>query len=73
MQAYVFPGELTAIYAKATPRRQVPNGNEAWYLADLLEHYGSTWGGWNDLLARWQANKDAASQLRVYTLADLVR
>src|SRR5258708_4788333 len=37
MQAAVFPGELTDIYASATPRLSVPNGNDAWYLADLLE------------------------------------
>ena len=42
----------------------MPNGNDAWYLADLLEHYGITWGGWNDLLATWQANRATASQLR---------
>lgn len=73
MQASVFPGELTDIYARATPQLTVPNGNDAWYLADLLEHYGSNWGGWNDLLATWQANREAASQLRVYALADLLR
>jgi hypothetical protein len=73
MQAAVFPGELTDIYSRATPRLSVPNGNDAWYLADLLEHYGTNWGGWTDLLARWQANREAASELRVYTLPDLVR
>ena len=73
MQAAVFPGELTDIYAQATPRLSVPNGNDAWYLADLLEHYGSNWGGWNALLATWQANREAASQLRVYALPDLLR
>jgi len=73
MQASVFPGELTDLYARATPRLAVPNGNDAWYLADLLEHYGITWGGWNDLLTTWQANRADASQLRVYPLPDLVR
>ncbi|HLZ26941.1 MAG TPA: glycosyltransferase family 39 protein [Chloroflexota bacterium] len=73
MQASVFAGDLTDIYARATPRLSVPNGNDAWYLADLLEHYGVTWGGWNDLLAKWQANREAASLLRVYALPDLVR
>jgi hypothetical protein len=72
MQAEVFAGDLTDLYAQATPRLTVANGNDAWYLADLLEHYGVTWGGWNDLLARWQANRDAASQIRVYTMRDLV-
>jgi hypothetical protein len=73
MQAHVFPGELTDMYARATPLLVVPNGNDAWYLADLLEHYGSNLGGWNDLLAKWQANRDAASQLRVYDLSVLAR
>ena len=73
MQASVFAGELTDIYARATPRLSVPNGNDAWYLADLLEHYGISWGGWTDLLAKWQANREAASQLRVYALPDLLR
>jgi hypothetical protein len=73
MQAEVFPGELTDIYARATPRLSVANGNDAWYLADLLEHYGINWGGWNELLATWQSNRDAASQLRVYDLPALAR
>jgi hypothetical protein len=51
----------------------VPNGNDAWYLADLLEHYGIAWGGWDDLLNKWQANRQDASQLRVYDLRELVR
>ena len=37
------------------------------------EHYGVTWGGWNDLLAKWQAYRAAASELRVYALPDLLR
>jgi hypothetical protein len=72
MQAEVFAGDLTDLYARVTPRLVVANGNDAWYLADLLEHYGMTWGGWNDLLAKWQANRDTASQIRVYTMRDLV-
>jgi hypothetical protein len=72
MQAEVFAGDLTAMYARATPRLVVANGNDAWYLADLLEHYGVTWGGWSDLLAKWQANREAASQIRVYNMRDLV-
>ncbi|TME96524.1 MAG: glycosyltransferase family 39 protein [Chloroflexi bacterium] len=71
MQAEVFAGDLTDLYARTTPRLVVSNGNDAWYLADLLEHYGVTWGGWNDLLAKWHANRDAASQLRVYDLREL--
>jgi len=73
MQAYVFAGELTDMYARATPRLTVQNGNDAWYLADLLEHYGIPWGGWTDLLAKWQTNRQAASQLRLYELSALVR
>jgi hypothetical protein len=72
MQAYVFSGELTDIYAHATPIASAPNGNDAWYLADLLEHYGSTLDGWTDLLAKWQANREQASQLRVYQFSTLV-
>jgi 4-amino-4-deoxy-L-arabinose transferase-like glycosyltransferase len=72
MQAEVFPGELTDLYARATPRLVVPNGNDTWYLADLLEHYGVAWGGWSDLLLRWQTNREAASQLRILDLRDLV-
>jgi hypothetical protein len=73
MQAEVFAGQLTDIYARATPMLTVANGNDAWYLADLLEHYGVDWGGWDALLAKWRANRDAASQLRVYDLRDLAR
>src|SRR5207244_7025673 len=73
MQAAVFPGELTDTYERATPRLVVPNGNDAWYLADLLEHYGIAWGGWDELLARWRANSATASQLRLYDLRALVR
>jgi hypothetical protein len=73
MQAEVFAGQLTDMYARATPIVTVANGNDAWYLADLLEHYGLDWGGWDELLAKWRANRDAASQLRVYDLPDLVR
>ena len=72
MQAEVFAGDLTDLYARTTPRLVVANGNDAWYLADLLEHYGSTWGGWNDLLARWEANRATASQIRLYSMRDLV-
>jgi hypothetical protein len=50
----------------------VPNGSDAWYLADLLEHYGVSWGGWDDLLAKWRANREIASQLRVYDLRALM-
>jgi hypothetical protein len=73
MQAAVFAGDLTDMYARATPRLVVPNGNDAWYLADLLEHYGIAWGGWDDLLAKWRANSAAASQLRLYDLPALVQ
>jgi hypothetical protein len=73
MQAAVFAGDLTDMYARATPRLVVPNGNDTWYLADLLEHYGIAWGGWDDLLAKWRANSAAASQLRLYDLPALVQ
>jgi hypothetical protein len=72
MQAYVFAGELTDLYSRSTPRLVVQNGSDAWYLADLLEHYGIAWGGWDDLLAKWQANRQAASELRLYDLRGLV-
>ena len=73
MQAAVFPGELTDMYARATPRLVVQNGNDAWYLADLLEHYGIAWGGWDDLLDKWRAQSQAASQIRLYDLRALIR
>ncbi|MCA1644712.1 MAG: glycosyltransferase family 39 protein [Chloroflexi bacterium] len=70
-QAWIFSGELTDLYGRATPRLAVQNGNDAWYLADLLEHYGIPWRGWDDLLEKWQTNRAAASQLRVYDLREL--
>jgi hypothetical protein len=73
MQAAVFPGELTDRYDRTPPRLSVPNGNDAWYLADLLEHHGTDWGGWGQLLDTWQAHRDAATQLRVYNLRDLLQ
>ena len=72
MQAEVFAGDLTDRYAQATPRVVAANGSDAWYLADLLEHYGIGWGGWNDLLGTWQAHRAAATELRLYDLRDLV-
>ena len=72
MQAEVFAGDLTDGYARATPRLIVPNGSDAWYLADLLEHYGMAWGDWNAVLAKWQATREAASQLRVYDMGDVL-
>jgi 4-amino-4-deoxy-L-arabinose transferase-like glycosyltransferase len=72
MQASVFAGDLTDIYARATPRLVVANGSDAWYLADLLEHFGVPWGGWNDLLAKWDANRADATTLRVYAMSDVI-
>ncbi|MBV9899438.1 MAG: glycosyltransferase family 39 protein [Chloroflexi bacterium] len=72
MQAELFPGQLTDIYARATPRFVVANGSDAWYLADLLEHHGMRWGGWSDLLATWSTNRGVATQLRIYAMSDLV-
>ena len=73
MQAEVFAGDLTDLYARTTPRIVVAHGSDGWYLADLLEHYGTAWGGWDDLLATWRAQRQAASQLRLYDLRALVR
>jgi hypothetical protein len=72
MQAEVFPGELTNLYARTQPRLVVANGSDAWYMADLLEHHGMRWGGWTDLLTTWSANRATASQLRVYAMSDLI-
>jgi hypothetical protein len=72
MQAAVFPGDLTDIYARTTPTLTVPNGSDAWYLADLLEHYGTTWGSWGELLGRWRANTAIATEIRVYQMGDLL-
>jgi 4-amino-4-deoxy-L-arabinose transferase-like glycosyltransferase len=71
MQAFVFPGELTDRYQRATPLFATPNGNATWYLADLLEHYGVQWAGWDQLLADWERGQAAASELRVYALRNL--
>jgi hypothetical protein len=71
MQAHVFPGELTERYDSATPIFRAPNGNATWYLADLLEHYGVAWGGWDPLLALWANHRASATELRVYTLREL--
>jgi hypothetical protein len=73
MQAYVFLNELTDRYDHATPLARAPNGNDAWYLADLLEHYGVSWAAWDGLLQDWQRGRAAASELRVYAMRDLVR
>jgi hypothetical protein len=72
MQAYLFPGELTDRFDRVAPRLSVPNGNDAWYLADLLEHHGVAWGGWGDLLDQWSRHRQAASTLRLYAMADLL-
>ncbi len=71
MQAHVFPGELTERYERAQPLLRVPNGNSTWYLADLLEHYGVAWGGWDRLLADFAAHQSGATELRVYAMRDL--
>jgi hypothetical protein len=71
MQAFLFPGELTQRYERARPLLAVPNGNPTWYLADLLEHYGVAWGGWDGLLAAWDRGQGAATELRVYALREL--
>jgi hypothetical protein len=71
MQASVFPGALTQRYDTSQPMLSVPHGNDAWYLADLLEHYGVGIGGWNALLAMWDANRAAATQLRVFDMREL--
>ena len=73
MQAYVFPGELTRRYDAATPSLRVPHGTDAWYLADLLEHYGVAWGGWDGLLATWDAERERATHVSVYNLGELTR
>ena len=72
MQASVFAGDLTDIYARARPLVSAPNGSDAWYLADMLEHYGIAWDKWDDLLAKWNANRADATQLRVYAMADVL-
>jgi hypothetical protein len=73
MQAYLFPGDLTDRYDRAAPRVSAPHGNDAWYLADLLEHYGFSWGSWDALLSTWRANTASATTLRVYDLGGLPR
>jgi 4-amino-4-deoxy-L-arabinose transferase-like glycosyltransferase len=73
MQAYWTPGPVTERAARATPVFQAANGSHAQFLADLLERHGIGWGEWNDVLDEWQANRNAATQLRLYRSADLVQ
>jgi hypothetical protein len=72
MQAYLFPGELTERFDRTPPMLSVSNGDDTWYLADLLEHHGVAWGGWGDLLAEWSAHRGSAATLRLYAMADVV-
>ena len=69
MQAYLFPGVLTERYDRATPVFAAPHGNAAWYLADLLEHYGVAWGQWDWLLTLRNQHADSATSLRVFDTA----
>jgi hypothetical protein len=71
MQAEVFPGELSQRYDRAQPLFTAPNGNSTWYLADLLEHYGVAWGGWDSLMSTWLTHRQAASELRVFAIHEL--
>jgi len=72
MQAYLFPSTLTDRYDGARPLLDVRNGNDIWYLADLLEHGGVAWGDWRGLLNTWTAHRDGATRIRLYALGDLV-
>ena len=72
MQAYLFPGGLTDTYDVTSPAFAAGNGDAAWYLADLLEHNGITWGGWSAVLHERDAYADRASQLRLYPIQELV-
>ncbi len=71
MQAWIFPGELTERYTRAQPVATFTNGNSTWYLADLLEHYGIAWRGWDGLLDLWARGQQGATELRVYVLRTL--
>ncbi len=66
MQASLFPGELTARYDAAQPVLALPHGNGAWYLADLLDHYGVAWGQWDWLLRLRDTQRASATQLRLF-------
>lgn len=66
MQAYLFPNPFTGAMDTQPPVFAVPHGNGAWFLADLLEHQGSAWGGWALVLDHWRTYADRATQLRLF-------
>ncbi len=72
MQAYWTPGPATTAAEHATPVFQESNGNDALFLADLLESQGIAWGDWNGVLDVWRQNRGPATLLRLYRSADLV-
>ncbi|MDQ6669571.1 MAG: hypothetical protein M3069_02210, partial [Chloroflexota bacterium] len=72
MQGYWTPGPATDAAARATPVFEKPNGNDALFLADLLERHGIGWGDWNGVLDEWRQNRGPATRMRLYRSADLV-
>jgi hypothetical protein len=72
MQAYWTPGPVTDRAALVAPVYQAANGSDALFLAFLLERHGIGWGEWNDVLDEWQANRGAATLMRLYRSSDLV-
>jgi hypothetical protein len=58
--------------ALVAPVYQAANGSDALFLAFLLERHGIGWGEWNDVLDEWQANRGAATLMRLYRSSDLV-
>jgi hypothetical protein len=71
-QLYLFPNALLTQIGEAQPIAAWPNGNAAYYLADILEHSGIGWGEWDRVLALQKRYADAATELRLYRLQDIL-
>jgi 4-amino-4-deoxy-L-arabinose transferase-like glycosyltransferase len=71
-QLYLFPNALLTQISEAEPVATWPNGNSAYYLADILEHSGIRWGEWDRVLALQQRYAGPATELRLYRLQDIL-
>jgi 4-amino-4-deoxy-L-arabinose transferase-like glycosyltransferase len=72
MQGYWTPGPVTERADRAAPIFQAANGSDALFLAFLLERHGIAWGDWTGVLEEWQANRNAATKMRLYRSTDLL-
>ena len=71
MQGYWTPGPVTEHAARVAPVFEAPNGSGILFLAFLLERHGVAWGDWDAIIEELNANRAAATQLRLYRSADL--